>query len=264
MSYLQGQIAVVTGSGSGIGKAVAEALCQQGAHVCIVDLDATRAAEVVEQFKAKGLRAADYALDVSNSRRVSEFFTSVEETYGKLDILVNCAGYAATSLLDEMDDEAWTRMLSVHADGSFYCLREAAKIMKKHHYGRVVNISSLAAESGMYGHVHYTAAKYAIVGLTEVAAKELGPFHITVNAIKPGIIRTPLGEQGLLANGVGERFERVTPIQRIGEPKDIARTAAFLVHPESDFITGTSIVVDGGFILMNEMDTVVCESLRQV
>ncbi|WAH35705.1 SDR family NAD(P)-dependent oxidoreductase [Alicyclobacillus dauci] len=262
MSFLQGQNAVVTGSGSGIGKAIAQELCNQGAHVYIADIDEERATQVASQYKEKGLRATGCRLNVSHSADVEAFFKRIQEADGRLDILVNCAGYAATNLISDMSDEDWARMLNVHADGSFYCLREASKIMKKHRYGRVVNISSLAAESGMYGHVHYTAAKYAVVGITEVAAKELGPFHITVNAIKPGIIRTPLGERGLLANGVGERFENVTPVRRIGEPRDIARTVAFLVHPESDFITGTSIVVDGGFILMNEMDTVVGETLR--
>jgi NAD(P)-dependent dehydrogenase (short-subunit alcohol dehydrogenase family) len=261
VKFLEGQIAVVTGSGSGIGKAIAEELCEKGAHVFIADIDSNRAADVASQLNGKGLSATPYQVDVSDSSEVSTLFRLVEEEHGKIDILVNNAGYAAVNLLSNMRDEEWNNMLAVHLNGSFYCLREASKIMRKRCYGRIVNISSLAAEAGMFGHVHYTSAKYAIVGLTEVAAKELGPFNITVNAVKPGIIRTPLGEKGLLSHGNGERLKDVTPVRRIGKPQDIARVVSFLVHPDSDFITGICIIADGGFILMNDMDAVVRETL---
>jgi 3-oxoacyl-[acyl-carrier protein] reductase len=263
VSVLKGQLAVVTGSGSGIGKAIAEELCQQGAHVFIADIDKEKATEAASQLNEKGFAATAYKLDVANSAEVAAFFKSIEDNYGKLDILVNNAGFAASALVTNMSDNEWFTMINVHASGSFFCLREASKIMKKNRYGRIVNMSSLAAEGGLSGHAHYSAAKYAIVGLTEVAAKELGPFHITVNAIKPGLIRTPLGEQGLLAK-VGERLRNATPVKRIGETKDVARAVSFLVHPESDFLTGISIIVDGGLNLMDEQDVVALESFENL
>lgn len=262
MAVLHGQLAVVTGSGSGIGNAIAEHLCSQGAHTYIADIDGDKAAAAAAQLNEQGLKATPYQLDVSNSADVAALFAQIEDAHGKLDILVNNAGFATSSLVTEMSDDQWLQMLNVHANGSFYCLREAAKLMKKNKYGRVVNMSSLAAEGGLSGHAHYSAAKYAIVGLTEVAAKELAPFGITVNAIKPGLIRTPLGEKGLLAQ-VGERLRAATPVKRIGEPRDVARAVSFLAHPDSDFITGISIIVDGGINLMDEQDVVTLESFGQ-
>lgn len=261
MSGIKGQIAVVTGAASGIGKSIAEQLCREGAHVCIVDVNAEQGEHVTAELNGQGYRASFYKVDVTQSQQVASCFQEVERVHGQIHILINNAGIAGQPTpITEMDDQSWLTMLNIHANGSFYCLREAAKRMKKQHYGRIVNISSLAAERGLAGSVHYSAAKYAIVGLTEVAAKELGPYNITVNAIKPGLIRTPLAEKGLLATEE-ERLKAETPVRKIGEPEDVARAVSFLVQPESGFLTGISIIVDGGINLMDVMDKVGLEMM---
>jgi 3-oxoacyl-[acyl-carrier protein] reductase len=263
MAGIEGQVAVVTGAASGIGQTIAQKLSSEGAHVCIVDINGEKAEEVASELNRQGYRASAHRVDVAQSEQVSAFFDEVERTHGLVHILVNNAGIAGRPYyVTEMDDQTWLTMLSIHANGSFFCLREAAKIMKRHRYGRIVNMSSLAAERGIAGHVHYTAAKYAIVGLTEVAAKELGQFNITVNAIKPGLIRTPLAEEGLLATE-GERLRMETPVRKIGETEDVARAVSFLVQPESGFLTGISIIVDGGINIMDCMDKVGLEFLAK-
>ncbi|RXT06958.1 SDR family NAD(P)-dependent oxidoreductase [Ammoniphilus sp. CFH 90114] len=261
MSSLTNQIAVVTGAGSGIGKAIAKELSTLGAHVYVTDINEENALHVASEIKGEGYMATAYKLDVSNSTDVSDFFQKVNQLHERVDILVNNAGIAGTpSLISNMTDEEWKKMLAIHVNGSFFCLREASKMMRKNRYGRVINMSSLASETSLAGFAHYGAAKYAIVGLTEAAAKELAAYNVTVNAIKPGVIRSAL-TQGILSMAE-ERLSLATPNQKIGEPRDIAQVVAMLAKPESSFVTGASIVVDGGFCLMNEMDRVVLEMLE--
>lgn len=260
MTSLRDQIAVVTGAGSGIGRAIAKELSSLGAFVYVADIQEENAAKVAAEIREEGFEAAAEKLDVSSSREVADFFQKLDKKHEKVDILVNNAGIAGNPcLISSMSDEEWANMLSIHVTGSFYCLREASKIMKRNRYGRVINMSSLAAETSLAGFAHYGAAKYAIVGLTEAAAKELATFNVTVNAIKPGVIRSAL-TQGILSVAE-ERLALATPNQRIGEPQDIAKVVAMLSKPEASFVTGTSVVVDGGFCLMNEMDRVMLEFL---
>lgn len=260
MKTLTGQVAVVTGGGSGIGKAIAQRLSSQGAYVWIADIQEENAASVVSEIRQKDEQAAAYRLDVSDPEAVKQFFAKVDEECGRVDILVNNAGIAGNpSLLTNMQDEEWMQMFQIHVHGSFYCLREAAKRMARNQYGRVINMSSLAAETSLAGFAHYGAVKYALVGLTEAAAKELAGDKITVNAIKPGVIRSAL-TKGILAMAE-ERLAEATPLKQIGEPEDIANVVSMLVQPDARFVTGTSIVVDGGFSLMNEMDRVMLDAL---
>lgn len=260
MPSLKNQLAVVTGAGSGIGKGIANELSRQGAHVIIADINEENAYKAASEINVQGFEATACKLDVSNSMEVSELFNKLERKHGKIDILVNNAGIAGDpSLVDEMSDENWAKMMNVHVNGSFFCLREASRIMKKYRYGRIINMSSTAAVNSLLGFSHYSAAKYAIVGLTEATAKELAPFNITVNAIKPGMIRSALSE-GILAVGE-DRFRKATPVNRIGEPQDIAKVVSALVQPSMDFVTGTAIAVDGGLSIVNDFDQVVLEQL---
>ncbi len=253
MNDLTNQVAVITGGGRGIGRSVAEKLAAQGARVVVTDIDEANARSVASTIEASGGAATPLRLDVSQSSAVTALMSHVEETFGRLDILVNNAGIAGTPVwVDQISDEDWTNMLNIHVNGSFYCLREAAKIMKKHRYGRIINFSSCAAVTGLAGMAHYAAAKYAIVGLTETAAKDLGAYNITVNALKPGVIRSALTE-GFLDLAEGPLTE-ATPIRQIGEPADVAQMVAALVSPACGFVTGCSFIVDGGFHLVNKMD----------
>ncbi|WP_232697415.1 SDR family NAD(P)-dependent oxidoreductase [Brevibacillus daliensis] len=262
MHALRGQIAVVTGGGSGIGRAIAHRLSSQGAHVWVTDIQEENASRVATEIRQKDEQATAYRLDVSDATAVKRFFENVEEECGRVDILINNAGIAGNpALLVHMRDEEWMQMFNIHVHGSFYCLREAAKLMMKNQYGRVINMSSLAAETSLAGFAHYGAAKYAIVGLTEAAAKELASYQITVNAIKPGVIRSAL-TQGILSMAE-ERLSQATPVKRIGDPEDIAKVVSMFVQPDADFVTGSTVVVDGGFSLMNDMDRVMLEALRE-
>ncbi|GED67021.1 beta-ketoacyl-ACP reductase [Brevibacillus reuszeri] len=261
MGTLTGQVAVVTGGGSGIGKAICQQLSSQGAHVWVTDIQAEHASQVSEEIRQQGHQATAFRLDVTDHSAVRDFFAHVDQECGRVDILVNNAGIAGhPSLLVNMSDEAWMQMFNIHVHGSFYCLREAAKRMIQQNYGRVVNMSSLAAETSLAGFAHYGAVKYALVGLTEATAKELAGYQITVNAIKPGVIRSAL-TQGFLASAE-ERLATATPAKRIGNPEDIAMAVSMLVQPAASFVTGASLVVDGGFNLMNEMDRVMLDMLQ--
>ncbi|MBX5436566.1 MAG: SDR family oxidoreductase [Alicyclobacillaceae bacterium] len=263
-TVLAGQTAVVTGAASGIGKGIAEELCRLGARVIIADINGEGAQRTAEEFTQRGWSAVARTLDVTDSAAVAAMFTSLVEQYQRVEILVNNAGYAEQpTLITDLDDTRWLRMINVHLNGTFYCLREAAKVMKRQRYGRIVNMSSLATDGGLSGLAHYTAAKSGILGLTETAAKELARYQITVNAVKPGLIRTPLGEEGLLAIA-GERFRYVTPVHRIGEPADVAKVVGMLVRPEMSFVTGVSILIDGGLKLMKHDDVAVLEMLGEL
>ncbi|MFP3391659.1 SDR family NAD(P)-dependent oxidoreductase [Brevibacillus sp. SIMBA_040] len=262
MSTLTGQVAVVTGGGSGIGKAISQQLAEQGAHVWVTDIQEVSATRVAEEIGQKGNKASAYRLDVTDVAGVRGFFEQVDQECGHVDILVNNAGIAGNpSLLVNMKDEEWMRMFDIHVNGSFYCLREAAKRMIRNNYGRVINMSSLAAVTSLAGFAHYGAVKYALVGLTQAAAKELAGYQITVNAIKPGVIRSALTE-GILAMAE-EQLSEATPVKKIGSPEDIAKAVLMFAQPDSSFITGTSLVVDGAFSLMNEMDRVMLDALQQ-
>lgn len=253
MAKLENQIAVITGGGRGIGRSIAELLGEQGAHVVVTDIDLDNAKNVANEIAQKGGKSTPLALDVSQSSQVTAVMDQVVQTFGKIDILVNNAGIAGNpKWVDEITDQEWTRMLDIHVNGSFYCLREAAKVMKKNRYGRIINLSSCAAVTGLTGLAHYAAAKYAIVGLTETAAKDLGSYNITVNALKPGVIRSALTDGFLEMAESG--LTNATPVKRIGEPIDVAQLVTALVSPEFGFVTGCSFIVDGGFHLVNEMD----------
>jgi 3-oxoacyl-[acyl-carrier protein] reductase len=200
-------------------------------------------------------------LDVRNFEQVEQTFQAVVSETDRLDILINNAGISGNpASIDQMPPEEWTNLLNIHVNGSFYCLRTAAPYMKKNKFGRIINMSSLAAETSLRGFGHYAAAKYALVGLTESAAKDLAAFGITVNALKPGVIRSAL-TGGILAMAE-DRLAQATPLGKIGSPQDIAAAAAFLCSEEAGFITGSSLVIDGGFRLVNEMDNVMDEMLR--
>jgi len=262
MSVLTGQIAVVTGAGSGIGSGIARKLGSMGAHVWVTDINEDNAAKVTAEIVESGGKASTYRLDVTDSQAVTQFFQMVDQECGRVDILVNNAGISGNmSLVINMTDEEWKRLFDIHVHGSFYCLREAAKLMIRNKYGRIVNMSSLAAVTSLAGFSHYGAAKYAIVGLTQAAAKELAEYGITVNAIKPGVIRSAL-TKGFL-DMAEDRLAEATPLKQIGDPKDIAHAVAMFVHPDAGFVTGSTLVVDGAFGLMNEMDRVMLEAVRQ-
>jgi len=250
---LEGRVACVTGGGSGLGRAIAQAFAAEGACVAVTDLRGETAEETVKTLPGSGHLAL--AGDVADAAAVADAFARIEATHGRLDVLVNNAGVdrlpgdgfdqlmKTGSQLPHMSDEAWTRMLAIHLNGAFYCCREAAKRMIPAQSGSIVNMSSIAGLAGM-GPAHYATAKAGLLGLTRSLARELGRAKIRVNAICPGAIDTPMTEN--MGEGLIKGLLMATPLARMGTAEEISALALFLASDDAGFITGQAISPNGG------------------
>jgi len=272
---LEDRVALVTGGGSGIGRAIALVFAEEGARVVVNDITQASAESTLDAMGAARSRARAIHADVSDSGRVRAMFAEIERELGGLDILVNNAGIAETSedvretrqaksearlrellsgqgvqthwdITQEMTDEAWTRMLAVHLNGTFFCTREALRLMARENSGAIVNMSSVAAW-GLETVPHYSAAKGGILAFTRSVAREVASRGIRVNAICPGYIDTPMtsGMSPLLRAAMIGR----TPLGRTGEPREVALTALFLVSDDSAFYTGQWFSPNGGLLM---------------
>lgn len=241
---LQGQVAFVTGAGRGIGKAIALRFAQEGADIAVADLNSGWAQATGKEITALGRRAFVQSVDVSDCDQIQAVIREAATTLGRLDILVNNAGIGKAQPFLDITKENWERHLHIHLFGTFYCAQAAAREMAKQKYGRIVNIASIAGLMGPIDLAPYGAAKAGILGLTRAAALDLADYGITVNAIAPGPIDTEL-LRTWPADALRERAQHL-PIARLGKVEEIAHTALFLASPDSGFISGTVIVVDGG------------------
>ncbi|HUS60350.1 MAG TPA: 3-oxoacyl-ACP reductase family protein [Nevskiaceae bacterium] len=250
MFSLEGKKALVTGGSRGIGKGIALALATQGADVAVnYRSNVEEAQKVVEQIKQMGRQAFSVQADVSQKNQVAKMFAQIKEKWGKLDILVNNAGILQFAAFEELTEEQWDQVLAVNLKGQFLCSQEAVKLMGQG--AKIINIASIASGGvgvGFSQIAHYTASKGGVVALTENMALELGAKGINVNAIGPGVIETDM-TKGMLADekqkaGMMARI----PKRRVGKPEDIGAAAAFLASDEADYITGTVLYVDGGWL----------------
>jgi NAD(P)-dependent dehydrogenase (short-subunit alcohol dehydrogenase family) len=247
---LQGKVAIVTGGGAGLGKALAHRLAEEGADVVIGDTDETAAQAVAAHIHALGRRAVAVRADVT---RTSEIETVLEEAMqlGPVDILINNAGVEEITPLLEISEEEWDRTLDTNLKGVFLCSQMVARAMiAEGRGGRIVNIGSIAGIMPPRREPHYAASKGAVHVLTRQMALELAPHDITVNAVAPGVIKNGLSTHHSLADP--ERAERIAqgiPLGRVGAPLDISHAVLFLVSGEADYITGVVLPVDGGFLL---------------
>ena len=270
MDRLQGKVALVTGGGSGLGEAICRRFAEEGATVVVNDLRSTNADAVASAIGGKAM-----AFDVSDSKAVAAGFVQVAEQFGRLDVLVNNAGIGlrltpteyqeradrglqqlaelqaggpVTTFVDvtvDLTDEEWREMLAIHLDGTFYCTREALKIMNPQMHGAIVNMGSIMGTAGGGGAPHYCAAKAAILGLTRSVAREVVLRNIRVNAIAPGYIDTPLLDP--IAPEMKQMIAMQTPMQRLGEADDIAWAAVYLASEEAKFVTGQVLSPNGGW-----------------
>ncbi|WNR42962.1 SDR family NAD(P)-dependent oxidoreductase [Paenibacillus roseipurpureus] len=246
MFDLQGKIALVTGSSRGIGKAIALQLAKAGATVVINSnehYDSMKA--VVEEIKQLGGEARAIQADVSNEDEVKRLFAEITDSYGRLDILVNNAGTSRNETIDEITLEGWKSLLDINLTSCFLCSQLAMELMKRHQFGRIIQISSVVAHQGaLYGHVHYSASKSAQLGFTKTLARTAAPHGITVNAVAPGIILTELLEQTLGEDKISTLSASIP--MGMGEPIDVANAVVFLASEEAKYVTGITLDVNGG------------------
>jgi 3-oxoacyl-[acyl-carrier protein] reductase len=244
---LEGKVALVTGGGRGIGRAIALGLAQAGADVAVaVSRDVAAAEAVAEEIRSLGTRGIARHADVSSSEQAETLVATTVSELGRIDCLVNNAGITRDGLLMRMSDEDWSAVLNVNLTGTFNCTKAAVRRMVRQRSGRIVNITSIMGITGNPGQANYAAAKAGVIGLTKTTAREVASRSITVNAVAPGWIRTQMTE-GLPEELKASVQERV-PLGRLGEPEDIAGVVVFLCSDASSYMTGQVLVVDGGLI----------------
>jgi NAD(P)-dependent dehydrogenase (short-subunit alcohol dehydrogenase family) len=242
--------ALVTGAGSGIGKAIALELGAKGAAIAVLDVDSQKAAEVAREIADSGPEPGlPVHADVSNYSEVHAAVRHVVGEFERIDILVNNAGILEYCDFRDLTEEMWDRMLAVNLKGAFNCTKATIDGMIAHEYGRIVNVSSVAGVTGTPQHSHYSAAKAGLIGMTKSIAKEVGPMGITVNAIAPGLIDTAVTLGPAFPADLREHYVSSTPLGRTGRPEDVAYTASFLASDQAAFITGQVISPNGGFLI---------------
>ena len=247
MSLLADKVAVVTGAGRGIGRAIALAYARMGADVACVSRTEENSAKAAAEVEALGRRAWPLAVDVSDTAAVDAAAKGILESTGRVDILVNNAGVTRDNLLMRMNEEEWDTVLNTNLKGAFNFTRAFSRPFIRQRSGRIINIASVIGLIGNAGQSNYAASKAALIGFTKSVAKELAPRGITVNAIAPGFIETDM--TAVLDEKMrGEVLERV-PLGRFGSPDDIAHAAVFLAMEPTGYVTGQVLTVDGGMVM---------------
>lgn len=250
MGNLKNSVSWITGATGSIGGAICKSLAKSGSHVVVSDIDFDRAQDLSIQLKDSGVEALPIQLDVSDQKAVERAAKVIKDTFGRLDILVNGAGISPKGKngrvpVEEMDVEEWRRVININLHGAFYVSQAAVKLMKKSQSGHIVNISSQAGRS--YSSVtgaHYAVSKAGLISLTRQMAGELGPSGIYVNAVAPGRIDTPMIQD--VAEELNQQIISNIPLRRLGTPEEVANTILFLVTPQSSYLTGVVIDINGG------------------
>ena len=250
---LRGQVAIVTGGSSGIGRAVALELARCGVHIAFCFLDSGAQARLDAQAVAKRLREMEVRVffrscDVRESRDVRDFVEEVQEELGGVQILVNNAGIGRDGALWRMEDHEWEAVVRTNLDGAFFFTRAVAPLMRAQEYGKIVNVASVHGIRSEFGIANYSASKAGLIGLTRSAAVELGSRNVNVNAVAPGYIRTTRLTDGVPSEILDRARERAV-LGRLGDPQDVAGVVLFLCSESARHITGVVIPVDGGYLL---------------
>lgn len=259
MGRLEGKVAVITGSGRGIGKAIANLFASEGAGVVVSDIDESPALEVVKEIEAAGGKTALCLADVTNSEETQRLMDFTVEKFGHLDILINNAGITRDALIHKMTDQQWNLCIDINLKGNFNCIRAASKYLIKHG-GRIINISSVVGLTGNAGQANYSAAKGGIIALTKAVAKEWARFGVNCNAVAYALVNTRLtqareegkevfGERVGIPRKLRENWIANTPMGRPLTPEEAAKPVLFLASDDAAFITGHVLNVSGGWYI---------------
>lgn len=266
---LNGKVAIVTGAGQGIGRAVALRLAQEGADVVIADINSEKAQQTKQEIRDLGRRALAHCIDVAKVDGGERMVEKVVAEFGRIDLLVNAAGVAQTKPFLEITEAEWDHVIDINLKGTVFCIQAVAEQMIQQvpkevrlaggagkSYGKIVNFSSISGRRGRALQLHYAASKAAVISVTQSAALALAPYNINVNAICPGVVPTPMWEQidreyghifGAKPGEAMRDFIERIPLRRAGTPEDVAGAVAFLCSPDADYITGQTLNVDGGY-----------------
>jgi 3-oxoacyl-[acyl-carrier protein] reductase len=241
---LKGKVILITGASRGIGREISLLFAKNHADLLLnYHKSEGNALELMQEAQKFGVRAIAVKADVSKREEVAAMFKQVKQEFGRLDVLVNNAGILRDNLLLMTPESDYDDLMSINLKGSFNCLQFAAKMMIRQQVGKIINLSSVIGRFGNPGQVLYAGAKAGVIGMTTSAAKELGPFGITVNAIAPGLIETDM--ISVLKPEFKEKLVEATALKRIGKPQDVAKVALFLASDLSDYVSGQVIGVDG-------------------
>ena len=241
---LTGKVAIVTGAGQGMGKAIALLLASKGIKVVIADINEVVANKVADEIGALGVK-----VDVTKEDEVESMAKATLEKYGRIDILVNNAGVLRPTKIEDISKKEWDFVLDVNLNGTFLCTKAVLKTMKENGYGRIINMSSSAGRSvSTIGGAHYTAAKAAILGFTRAVAKETASFGVTVNSVCPGLIDTEMVRSDCSVEQI-DKYEKSFPIHRLGTPEEVAALVLFLIS-DAAYITGAAIDINGGDLMI--------------
>lgn len=241
------KVTLVTGAARGIGKEIAFSFAKQGSNIVICDVNQEALLATQKELEGLGVICLVSIVDVTNFNQVQDFTDKVLDKFGKIDILVNNAGVTADNLMLRMKEEEWDRVLNINLKGTFNVTKAVSRQMVKQRSGKIINIASIIGLIGNAGQVNYAASKAGVIALTKSIAKEVASRGICVNAIAPGFIRTAMTDK--LPEDVKQKMLSVIPLDKFGEPEDVAKVCIFLASSSSDYITGQTIVVDGGMVM---------------
>jgi 3-oxoacyl-[acyl-carrier protein] reductase len=244
---LKDKIALITGSARGIGKEIALDFAKEGAAVIICDVNSELALQTQKEFESSGYKSASFGCDVTKIAEVEEMINKILDKFKRIDILVNNAGITKDNLLLRLSEADWDAVINVNLKGTFNCTKAVSKVMLKQKSGNIVNIASIIAITGNPGQANYSASKAGIIALTKSVAREFASRGIRCNAVAPGYIQTEMTAK--LSEEVRQKMLNQIPLGKLGSPSDVAGVCLFLASSESSYITGQTIVVDGGMVM---------------
>ena len=244
---LEGKVALVTGAGTGLGRGIAQALAEAGADVAVAEINGESAEVAAKELADTGVRAKSYETDVSKSDQVDRAFAACVADLGHLDIVVNNAGISRVGPhTQDVTDDDWADSIAVMQSGVFYCMRAAGRIMIDQRSGSVINISSIRGYSPNPGRMTYCAPKAAVIMMTKIAAGEWAQFGVRVNAIAPGVLRTPMWDADVARGAIDEGFYLdMVPAKRLGMPSEVGALAVYLGSDDASYVNGSTIPIDG-------------------